>query len=147
MQVGNALGHDSAAAVDVDTPFSELGLDSLTGVELRNRLGTLTGLRLPATLVFNEPTVTGVSDYLLRELVPAPPAPDQVLRQALDQVATHFDGAGARPEERDRVVAILQAAAARLGGTPDPLASFGLTSDDEMFQFIDDQLTSPARRS
>ena len=142
-QIAAALGHGSAAAVEVDTPFSELGLDSLTGVELRNRLSTETGLRLSATLVFNQPTVIGLSDYLLRELVPAPPAPDQVLRQALDQVATHLDGADAQPEERDRVVAVLQAAVARLGGTQDggdPLAAFGLASDEEMFQFIDTQL-------
>jgi hypothetical protein len=68
-----------------------------------------------------------------------------VLRQALDQVAAQLNGANAGPEERDRVVAMLQAAAAWLGGTRDggtrdgldPLASLGLASDEEMFQFID----------
>jgi acyl carrier protein len=144
-QVAVALGHSSASAVDVDTSFSELGLDSLTGVELRNRLGSETGLRLPATLVFNQPTVAGLSDYLLRELAPAPPAPDEVLRQALDQVAAHLGGADAQPEERDKVLGVLQAAVARLGGkrdggkrdAGDPLASLELASDEEMFQFID----------
>jgi len=142
-QVAAALGHGSAAAVDVDTPFRELGVDSLTAMELRNRLSVQTGLRLPATLVFNQPTVTGLSDHLLRELVPAPPAPDQVLRQALDQVAAQLDGADARREERDRVVDVLQAALARLarpGRTrngADPPASPDLTSDEEMFQLID----------
>jgi acyl carrier protein len=139
-KVAAALGHDSPAAVDVDAPFSELGLDSLTGVELRNRLSTETGLRLPTTLVFNQPTVTGLSDYLLRELVPAPPAPDEVLRQALDQVAAQLGGADAQPQERDRVLGVLQAAVARLGGKRDggdPLAALDLASDEEMFQFID----------
>jgi len=142
-QVAAALGHGSAAAIDVEASFSELGLDSLTGVELRNRLGTETGLRLPATLVFNQPTVVGLSDYLLRELAPAPPAPDQVLQQALDQIAEHLDGADAQPQERRRVVAVLQSAVARLSGTRnggDPLASLDLASDEEMFQFIDNQL-------
>jgi acyl carrier protein len=143
MQVAAALGHDSVAAIDLDTPFTELGIDSLTGVELRNRLSKQTGLRLPATLVFNEPTVTGLSRYLLRELVPTSLPPDQVLQQALAQVAEHLNGADAQPQERDQVMVVLQKAMAQFGGPGDdgdPLASLGLNSDEEMLDFIDNQL-------
>jgi acyl transferase domain-containing protein len=141
--VAAALGHSTVTAVDMDMPFSELGLDSLTGVELRNRLSAETGLRLSATLVFNQPTVNGLSDYLIRELLPAP---DEVLRDVLDQVVGQLDDSGTG--DRDRVVAVLKAAVTRLervqdGGTRDgvdPLASLGLTSDEEMFRFIDGQL-------
>jgi acyl transferase domain-containing protein/acyl carrier protein len=139
-QVAVALGHGSATTVDVDTPFSELGLDSLTAVELRNRLSTNTGLRLPPTLVFNQPTVTGLSDYLLRELVPAAPAPDEVLQRALDQVTANLDGTDAQPEDRDRVVAVLQAALSKLGGRTQDSALTSLDdldSDEDIFQFID----------
>ncbi|TMC01241.1 MAG: SDR family NAD(P)-dependent oxidoreductase [Chloroflexi bacterium] len=142
--VAAALRYDSSAAVDLDTPFKELGMDSLTAVELRNKLSAETGLRLPVTVGFNLPTVTGLSDYLVGELVPAPPAPDQVLQQALDLVAARLGGDDAGAEERDRVVAMLRAAADRLGGArgadDDALAGLGLDSDEEMFRFIDSQL-------
>ena len=88
--------------------------------------------------------MTGLSDYLVGELVPAPPAPDQVLQQALDLVAARLGGDDAGAEERDRVVAMLRAAADRLGGArgadDDALAGLGLDSDEEMFRFIDSQL-------
>jgi NADP-dependent 3-hydroxy acid dehydrogenase YdfG/acyl carrier protein len=141
-QVATALGHVTADAVDVDAPFIELGLDSLTAVELRNRLGSATGLQLPATLVFNRPSVVELSDYLLAELVPAPPTPDEVLQRALDQVAAQLDGADGRPEQRDQVLALLEAAVARLAGTrqDDQMGDIDEVSDDEMFAFIDNQL-------
>ncbi|MGO4617490.1 type I polyketide synthase [Nocardia sp. 2YAB30] len=58
------LGHPSAAAIEPDAPFNELGIDSLGGVELRNRLAEATGMKLPSSLVFRYPTTTAVARYL-----------------------------------------------------------------------------------
>ncbi|AEM83616.1 Beta-ketoacyl synthase [Streptomyces violaceusniger Tu 4113] len=90
------LGHTDADAVRADASFKELGFESLTAVELRDRLAAATGLRLPAALIFRHPTPEGIAHHLVRRLTSdgtaatptaiVPPS-TQVPRQPTDEMS------------------------------------------------------------
>jgi acyl transferase domain-containing protein len=63
------LGHSDGRALDADRAFQDLGFDSMTGVELRNRLKTDTGLALSRTLIFDYPTPTALAHHLRQQLL------------------------------------------------------------------------------
>ena len=98
------LGHGSPEDVDSDRSFLEMGLDSVSAVQLRNRLGTAVGLRLPATIAFNHPTPRELAGYVWSNV--APPAPEPSGPEANDALAD-APAATAGPSSADDTLAQL----------------------------------------
>ncbi|WP_254909922.1 acyl carrier protein [Micromonospora sp. NBS 11-29] len=138
------LGYASPADVGPERSFTELGFDSLTAVDLRNRLTTRTGIPLPATLVFDHPTPAALTAHLLGRLGPAPAAPtllDELDRLEAAFAATPADALAeltADDDTRAAVAARLRALLSRWDGDGGEVAAtIDDASDDELFDFID----------
>ncbi|WP_410667946.1 SDR family NAD(P)-dependent oxidoreductase [Amycolatopsis sp. cmx-4-68] len=109
-QTATVLGHADGTSLDLERTFKDLGFDSLTSVELRNRLNATTGLRLSATLIFDHPTPALLAGHLRAELLgttavtgpaTAVPADEPV---AIIAMSCHYPGGVQGPDDLWRLV-------------------------------------------
>nr|WP_211265762.1 type I polyketide synthase [Actinacidiphila oryziradicis] len=139
-QVAVVLGYSGPEAIQVDTAFGDAGFDSLTSVELRNRLREATGLKLPATLVFDYPNPQALADHLREELtVDGGASPDAAALAGLFSgievaIAHAADDGEARNRITTRLRELLKAAEAPGGDSDDDL---DIATDEELFALVD----------
>ncbi|CAL9647035.1 hypothetical protein SUDANB60_06459 (plasmid) [Streptomyces sp. enrichment culture] len=146
-QAAVVLGHSGPESVRVDMAFNEAGFDSLTSVELRNRLREATGLKLPATLVFDHPTPLALARYLRAELAVDEASPADAVLAGLAGLEAAIESAGADEEARDRITVrlleLLRAAEATGGPGEDPAGAdaadedLDTATDEELFALVD----------
>ncbi|MFI0424918.1 type I polyketide synthase [Spongiactinospora sp. 9N601] len=139
-QVAVVLGHESAASLEPARPFKELGIDSLTAVELRNRLAAATGLRLPATMVFDHPTPAALLAFVRGRLLGAEPTTAERIMDGLTRLDEEFGLLDLPDAERAALVARLRAVLARHTGEPSGRDRIEEATDDEMFALIDREI-------
>ncbi len=145
--VAGVLGHARPEGAHADRSFKELGFDSLTAVELRNLLNEATGLRLPATLVFDYPTPAALAEFIKAEIGPARQAGPMAVLREIDALEAALAASDTLTEPvQARLQELLSQYGIRAGDSAGGPAEESVTdqleaaSDDDLFSFIDEHL-------
>ncbi|PSK80296.1 phosphopantetheine binding protein, partial [Murinocardiopsis flavida] len=137
------LGYAAGDLLDPERQFGDLGADSLVAVELRGRLSSATGLRLPSSLLFDYPTPTVLARYLAGELAPSEGSDGAAALGDVDRLAATLlalaPDDGARPQITQRLHALVSKWTT--GRDADPAAAdLAEASDDDLFELLDSEL-------
>ncbi|MFC5754230.1 SDR family NAD(P)-dependent oxidoreductase [Actinomadura rugatobispora] len=138
--IAGVLGHDGPESIDPDKGLLDLGLDSLSAVELRNRLGATSGLRLPSTLVFDFPTASAIARHLFGELTGGGEA---ALETELTRLESALAGTEWDDEQRRRISARLRGLASRWdreNEVREETEALRSASAAELFEILDEEL-------
>ncbi|MGH3687983.1 MAG: SDR family NAD(P)-dependent oxidoreductase, partial [Pseudonocardiaceae bacterium] len=143
-EASTVLGHSTTGTVTAGRAFKEVGFDSLTAVELRNRLTAATGVRLPPTVVFDYPNPKALADHLLRELDTLGVAASPAVLAELDTLEHALASAADDEELHAKVSARLRELVATwesLTSAPGADEEFDLegATDDQIFHLVDSE--------
>ncbi|MET9701338.1 acyl carrier protein, partial [Streptomyces sp. NPDC006529] len=145
-QVAAVLGHGTPDDVDAGRGFLDLGFDSLTAVDLRNRLTAASGLRLPVTLIFDYPSPAALAAYIGERLGQGNQGRPPVHAE-IDKLESILSTVALDDVDRTGITARLRDLLAKWNDThsaaPDTAADeqdISAATADELFDLLDDEL-------